>query len=47
MLLHGIDDTILIPHLYYCGVYPDEAKKFKLYKEINIYFEVGTKPKRN
>ena len=42
VLLHDINDHILIPHPYYSGVYQDEAKKQELYKEINI-FGVGTK----
>ena len=36
MLLHGINDNILVPHLYYSGMYQDEAKKWELYKDINI-----------
>ena len=27
VLLHGINDNILIPNLYYLGVYQDETKK--------------------
>ena len=42
MLLHGINDNILIPNLYYLGVYQDEAKILELYKEINIFW-VGIK----
>ena len=37
MLLHGMNDNILIPHLSYLGVYQDKAKKWELYKEINIH----------
>ena len=32
--MHGINDNILITPLYYLGVYPDEAKKWDLYKEV-------------
>ena len=36
MPLHGINDNILIPHLFYSGVYQYEAKKRNLYKDKNI-----------
>ena len=31
MILHGINDNILIPHLFYLDVYQD-FKKWELYK---------------
>ena len=30
MLIHGINDNILIPNLYYLAVYQDETKKYEL-----------------
>ena len=36
MPLHGINDNILIPHLFYSGAYQYEAKKRNLYKDKNI-----------
>ena len=44
LLLNGINDNIIIPRLYYSGVYQDKAKK-ELLQKINI-FGVGTKPKK-
>ena len=46
MLLHNINNNILIYHPSYPDLYQDEAKKRELQKEINIYFWVGTKPKK-
>ena len=37
MLIHGINDNILINHLYYLGVYQDEEKR-DIYKGINNNF---------
>ena len=37
MLIHGIIDDKLIPNLSWLGVYQDEAKKWDLYKEINMF----------
>ena len=36
MLLHGINNNILIPHMYYLGLYQDEAKMIflQIYKYI-------------
>ena len=36
MLPHDINDNILTSHLYYSGVYQDEALELELYKDINI-----------
>ena len=43
MLLHDINDNILITHLSYLGVYQDKAKKWDLYKEM-IYFGLEPNP---
>ena len=43
ILLHGINDNILIPHLYYLGVYQDEEKNERLKKDKYV-LGVGTKP---
>ena len=40
MLLHGINDDILISNPSYSGVYQYETEKLELYKEINIYFRL-------
>ena len=32
MLLHGMNDNIIISHLYYSGVYQDKPKKMRYIK---------------
>ena len=46
MLLHGINDNILIYHLSYSGAYQYKAKNESSTKR-EIFFGVGTKPKQN
>ena len=41
MLLHGINDNILIPHLYYSGVYQDKEKMRAIQRDKHV-FGVGT-----
>ena len=35
VILHGINDNVIIPHLSYFGVYQNEEMLLYLYKEIN------------
>ena len=46
MLIQGINDNILIPHLSYLGVFQDEAKKLHLYKEINVFWGLEPNPQK-
>ena len=39
MLLHGINDNIIVPRPYYWGVYQYEAKKLELHKMTGIYLD--------
>ena len=44
MLLHGINDNILIPNLSYLGVYQDEEKR--AIQRDKYCFWVGIKPQK-
>ena len=45
MLLHGINDHILISHPSYSGVYQDKAIKWELHKVINHFWGRNKKKK--
>ena len=47
MIIHGINDNKLIPHLSYLGVYQNEVKTRELYKEINIYLGLEPNPPKH
>ena len=45
MLLHNINNNILISNPYFLGIYQDESEKWDIYQDIDIF--LGLEPNKN